>query len=146
MVQVSERGRSIWNHRTHSPLPTQPPTQNSSGFAYVLNYLHYHLNSCLGLIGLFSGWGQWKIVVQKQGVLKIYVKFITEHPRRSAISIKLLCNFIEITLRRECSLINLLYIFRTLLPKNTSGHLLLVVQRWFTTKVILTHISENSKP
>ena len=35
-------------------------------------------------------------------------------------SIKLLCNFIEIALRHGCSPINLLHIFRTRFPKNTS--------------------------
>ena len=38
---------------------------------------------------------------------------------------KLQSNFIEITLRHGCSLANLLHIFRTFLPKNTSGGLLL---------------------
>ena len=33
-------------------------------------------------------------------------------------------NFIEIELRNECSSINLLYIFRTLFPKNNYGELL----------------------
>ena len=44
-------------------------------------------------------------------------------PGPSAMSIKLLCNFIEITLCHGCSLVNLLHIFRTP-PKNTSGLLL----------------------
>ena len=60
-----------------------------------------------------------------KGVLKIYNKFTGEHPRRSAISIKLLCNFIEITLQHGCSPVNLLYICRTTFTKNTSGWLLL---------------------
>ena len=37
-----------------------------------------------------------------KGVVKICYKFTGEHPCRSAISMKL-CNFIEITLRHECS-------------------------------------------
>ena len=37
---------------------------------------------------------------------------------------KVACNFIEITLRHGCSPINLLHIFRTVFPKNTSGGLL----------------------
>ena len=41
------------------------------------------------------------------------LKFTGEHQCRSAISLKLLCNFIEITLRHECSTVNLLHIFRT---------------------------------
>ena len=43
---------------------------------------------------------------------------------RSVISIKLQSNFIEITLRRGCSTVNLLHIFRTPFPKNFSGWLL----------------------
>ena len=60
-----------------------------------------------------------------KGVLKICNKFSAEHPYRSAISIKLLGNFIEITLWHGRSLVNLLHIFRTPFPKNTSGWLLL---------------------
>ena len=37
-----------------------------------------------------------------KGVLKIRSKFTTEHPCGSAISIKLLCNFIEIKLWHGC--------------------------------------------
>ena len=48
------------------------------------------------------------------GALKICSKFAGEHSCRSAISIKLLCSFIEITLRHGCSPVNLLHIFRTL--------------------------------
>ena len=58
-------------------------------------------------------------------VLKIYSKFTAEHPCRSAISIKLLYKFFEITLWRECSPVNLLLIFRTHFPRNTSRWLLL---------------------
>ena len=49
----------------------------------------------------------------KKGVLKICSKFTGDHPCRSVISIKLLCNFIEIALRDGCSPVNLLHIFRT---------------------------------
>ena len=49
-----------------------------------------------------------------KGVLKIRSKFTGEHPCRSAISINLQSNFIEIALRHECSPENLLHIFRTL--------------------------------
>ena len=51
--------------------------------------------------------------------MKICNKFIGEHPT------KLLCNFIEITLRHRCSPVNLLQIFRTPFPTSTSGGLLL---------------------
>ena len=39
------------------------------------------------------------------------------------ISIKLLCNFVEISLRHGCSPVNLLHIFRTNFTRNTSGRL-----------------------
>ena len=43
-----------------------------------------------------------------KGVLKICSKFTGEHPCRSAISVKLHCNFIEIALRHWCSPVNFL--------------------------------------
>ena len=64
-------------------------------------------------------------VFLRKGVLKICSKFTGEHPCQSAISIKLQSNFIEIALRHGCSPANLLHIFRTPFPKNTSGRLLL---------------------
>ena len=60
-----------------------------------------------------------------KSVLKIRIKFTGEHPCRSVILINLFCNFTEIILRHGCSPINLLYIFRTPFPKNTSERLLL---------------------
>ena len=64
-------------------------------------------------------------VLLVKGVLKICIKITGEHPYRSVISINLICNFIEITLRHGCSPVNLLHIFRTHLTKNISGWLLL---------------------
>ena len=64
-------------------------------------------------------------VFLRKGVLKICIKFTGEYPCRSLISIKLLCNFIETTLRCGCSPVNLLHIFRIAFPKNTYGWLLL---------------------
>ena len=61
----------------------------------------------------------------EKGVLKICSKFTGEHPCRSAISIKLLCNFIEIALWHGCSPVNLPHIFRITFLKNTAGRLLL---------------------
>ena len=58
-------------------------------------------------------------------VLKICSKFTGEHPCKSAISVKLLCNFIEIALCRWCSPASLLHIFRRPFLKNTCGWLLL---------------------
>ena len=62
-----------------------------------------------------------------KGVLKICSKFTGEQPRQSVISIKLLCNCIEITLRHGCFPVMLLHIFRTHIYKNTSEGLLLVL-------------------
>ena len=64
-------------------------------------------------------------VFLRKGVLKICSKFRGEDPYRSVISIKLLCNFIEIALQHACSFENLLHIFRIILPRNTYGWLLL---------------------
>ena len=61
----------------------------------------------------------------RNDVLKLCSKFTGEHPCRNAISIKLQSNFIEITLRHGCSPVNLLQVFRTPFPKNTSWRLLL---------------------
>ena len=58
-------------------------------------------------------------------VLTICSKFTGQHPSWSVISIKLLCNYIEITLPHGCFLVNLLRIVRTTFPKNTSEGLLL---------------------
>ena len=66
-------------------------------------------------------------VFLREGVLKICSKFAEERPCRSAISMKLLCNFIEIGLWHGCSSVNLLYIFRAPFLKNTSGRLLLTI-------------------
>ena len=58
-------------------------------------------------------------------VLKIYSKFTGEHPCWSAMSIKLLCDFIEMALRHRCSPENLLHIFGTAFYKSISVWLLL---------------------
>ena len=61
-----------------------------------------------------------------KGILKICNNFTRGHPCRSVISIKVLCNFIEIALHHMCSPVNLLDIFRIPFPRNTSGWLLLI--------------------
>ena len=63
----------------------------------------------------------------RKSVLKICSKFTGEHSCRSAISIKLQNNFIEITRRYACSPVNLLHILRTHFPSNTSGWLFLIL-------------------
>ena len=69
------------------------------------------------------------------GVLKICSKFTGVHPCRSAISIKLLCNFIEIALQHGCSPVNLLHIFRTPFQQNTFEWLLPISVRVILLKV-----------
>ena len=64
-------------------------------------------------------------VFLEKGVLKVCSKFTGEHSGRSAISIKLLCDFTEIVLQHGYSPENLLSIFRTSFSRNTSGWLLL---------------------
>ena len=66
-------------------------------------------------------------VFKGKGALKICSKFTEEHPCRSAISIKLQSNFIEITLRYGCSFVSLLHIFRTPFHKSISEGLLLKI-------------------
>ena len=56
-----------------------------------------------------------------ENMQKIYRK----SPCQKTILIKLLSNFIEITLRYGCSPVKLLYIFRTHFPKCAPGGLLL---------------------
>ena len=75
-------------------------------------------------------------VFLRKVALKICSKFPGEHPYRSMISIKLFCNFNEITLWHGCSSVNLLHIFRTPLLKNTSGGLFL-----YTTLLLVKLIS-----
>ena len=69
-----------------------------------------------------------------KGVLKICSKFSGEDPCRGVISIKLQSNLIEITLQHGCPPVNLLHIFRTPFPKNTSGRLLLNITKKLWTK------------
>ena len=76
---------------------------------------------CLKLLGKYES-NPLEVFLGK-GVLKIYSKFTGKHPCRSAISTKLQSNFIEITLRHGCSIVNLLHIFKTLFYKNTFGGL-----------------------
>ena len=70
-------------------------------------------------------------VFQGKDVLKICSKFTSEHPCHSAISIKLLCNFMEITFRHGCSPANLLHAFRTPFLKKTYGWLFLNLHQFW---------------
>ena len=71
-----------------------------------------------------------------KSVLKICSKFTGEHPCRSVISIKLLCNFIEITLHYGHSPVNVLHIFKTNFHKNTYGGLPLYISTFLNVCVI----------
>ena len=55
---------------------------------------------------------------------------------------KVASNVIEILLRYGCSFVNLLNIFRTLFPKNTSGGLLL---KNYKSKIISNHFAMSQK-
>ena len=70
-------------------------------------------------------------------LVKICSKFTGEHPCRSTISIKLQSKLIEIRLRRGCSPVNLMYIFRTPFLENTSGWLLLFSVMTHKSSVLL---------
>ena len=61
----------------------------------------------------------------EKGALKKCKKFTGQHPCQSEISIKLLCNFIEIILWQGCSPVHLLRISRKTFCKNNYGALLL---------------------
>ena len=76
-------------------------------------------------------------VLLRKIVLKICSKFTREHPCRSPISVKLLCNFIEIALRHGCSPVNLQHIFRIPFPRNTSVWLLLNLVITFLPSLII---------
>ena len=81
-----------------------------------------------------------------KGVLQICITFTGEHQcRNNVISIKLLCNFIEITLQHGCSPVSLLHIFRTSFRKNTSGWLLLPLFKNYCFSVLKGQIIKTHK-
>ena len=63
---------------------------------------------------------------------------------KGMVQTHMLCNFIEIALRHGCSPVNLLYIFRTPFPKNTSEGKLLLQE--VNTVTLSNRSSKNSKP
>ena len=75
-----------------------------------------------GTIWLIDRISSPEVLLGKSAV-KICSKFTGEYPCRSAISLKLQNNFVEIMLRHGCSPVNLLNIFRTTFCKNTSSGL-----------------------
>ena len=102
-LRTSRRGQ-------HSSIKTLHSENYSLFYSEIVHYRSSHPEVFLG-----------------KGVLKICSKFTGEHPCRSAISIKLLGNFIRIVLRHGCSPANSLHIFRKSFLKNTSGWLLLAL-------------------
>ena len=79
-----------------------------------------------------------------KGILRISSKITEEHPSGSMISIKSQSNFIEITFRPGCALVNLLHVFSKAFPKNSSGPLLLMIlhQRLKMSKSIISVTAE----
>ena len=112
------RNRSIWTY-------TMAKRNSEAMVSYFRNSQNHPWWSSFFLKLLAQYRSSLSEVFLAKDVLKICRKFTGEHPCRSVISIKLLYNFIEITLRHGCSPINLMHIFRTLFPRNTSGWLLL---------------------
>ena len=98
-------------------------TVKMSGYYYSSQHQNSHRQICRSI---------HPEVFLEKGVLKICSRFTGEHPCRSVISIKLLCNFIEIIFRQGCSPVTLLHIFRTSFTKNTSGRRLLGFSVLFT--------------
>ena len=88
-------------------------------FDYFLEIQSLHNNTVNFFVFVHSRSSPPDVFLGK-GVPKICSKFTGEHLCRSVISVKLLYNFIEIALRHGCSLVNLLHIFRTPFPTNTS--------------------------
>ena len=70
----------------------------------------------------------------RKGVLKICSKFTGEHPCR---------NLSEMTLRHWCSPVNLLHIFRTSFPKNTSRWLLVFLDTASDIFCLIISLSKN---
>ena len=95
-------------------------------YLLLVSYLtQHHLLAPTSTSRSYQSRSSHSAVFLRKGVLKVCSKFTGEHPCQSVISIKLLWNFIEITLWHGCSPVNLLHIFRTRFLKNTSGWLLL---------------------
>ena len=111
--------------------------------AELLKYGKKHLARKLGLFR-----SSCPKAFLRKGVLKICSKITGEHPCRSAISIKMQRNFIEITLRHGCSPVNSPF------ARTTSGGLLpiwsrliLTVLNAFPGEIIISclHVRTDSK-
>ena len=97
------------------------------------NYIQFKGKSCGNICPPFPNFVNNRLTFRRslpkvllgKCVLKICNKFTGEHPCRSAISIKLRGNFIEIKLWHRCYSVTVPDIFGTPFPKNTSEGLLL---------------------
>ena len=98
--------------------------------------MQYHFLITKNLFSLYRS-GPSEVFLRKS-VLKICSIFTGEHPYRSAISIKLESDFIEIALRHGCSPVNMVHIFRTPFPKSTYGGLLLSILSKTKNKTFLS--------
>ena len=65
------------------------------------------------------------------------------HPRQSAISIKLLCNFIEISLRHGCSPVNVLHILRIRAFWRTASYLIWKLRYSWLCSLVKSEMSNN---
>ena len=74
-------------------------------------------------------------VLSEKRALKLCSTFTGKHPYRSANSIKLQSNFIEIALWHGCSPVNLLHIFRLPFPKSIFGEMFLMVSYYILAKI-----------
>ena len=104
---------------------------------FVINSQHFSLINPYQYFKLLLFRSSHPEVFYEKGVLKICSKFTREQPCRSVISIKLLCNVIEITLPHGCSPVNFLHIFRPPFRKDTSGRLLLYYCYFYHSTYIL---------
>ena len=99
---------------THAARNLRGP-KNVSKLYYFSNYTRFLLCSLTFVTYKYMPYfrSSHPEVFLVKGVWKICSKFTGEHTCWNVISIKLLCNFTEITLRNGCSPVNLLHIFRT---------------------------------
>ena len=127
-------------HTRHKLLSMQKPlnaTKNCWNYQIILQNIAKHIKCfiCMHQVishltededtNVIANISSTPHVFSGKGVLKICSKFTRDYPCQSVISIKLLCNFIGITIRRGCSPVHLPHVFRTAFPKNTSGGLVL---------------------
>ena len=79
-------------------------------------------------------------------ILKICSKFTGEHPCQSMISIKLLCNFIEITFQDGFSLVDLLHISEHLFIRTPMNGYFWILFLFTETIAISTHYGKSVVP